>query len=558
METKNPNAFVLKKFEKLGYDEHHLISPTETAVGGFALFWKSNVKLEVLYANANLIDTFIEYEGKSFFASFIYGDCDKKQRQLQWEHLTSMASSREAPWFATGDFNDLISNSEKVGGPERTEGSLSDLCTFFSEGDLFDLRHSRDPLSWRGQRGTHFVRCRLDRAVANSFWAEAYPTARCQYLDYASSDHKPLISFLEPDSKKRKGMFRYDRRLKDNVEAKLVIKEAWKAAGQTSVSSKISAARHAITEWNKLQHRNSRLLIEENKRELEATLTSPVNDTTLIQSVTEKLNAAYLAEEEFWKQRSRLLWLQLGDRNTGFFHATAKNRKRANAFTVIENNNGESFYKEEEIAKVITSYFEDLFTSTPARRDRAETIHHAIDPVITDVDNERLIAVPSAAEIWEETFSIHSDKAPGPDGFSAGFFQTHWDDIGADIVKEVQEYFRSGTLPSIINSTHIRLIPKGESPQKVSEYRPIALCNVYYKVFSKILTRRLQSLLDSIISENQSAFVPGRAIFENVLITHEVLHFLKNSKAEKRCSMAVKTDMTKAYDRLEWDFIALV
>ena len=64
--------------------------------------------------------------------------------------------------------------------------------------------------------------------------------------------------------------------------------------------------------------------------------------------------------------------------------------------------------------------------------------------------------------------------------------------------------------------------------------------------------------MEKLISENQSAFVPGRAIGDNVLITHEVLHTLKTSKAEKRVAMAVKTDMSKAYDRLEWNFISSV
>ena len=122
----------------------------------------------------------------------------------------------------------------------------------------------------------------------------------------------------------------------------------------------------------------------------------------------------------------------------------------------------------------------------------------------------------------------------------------------------MQNFFSTGYLPSRINTTHIRLIPKILSPKKVAEYRPIALCTVFYKIISKLLSKRLQPVLQSIVAENQSAFVPNRAITDNVLITHEVLHYLKTSGAEKICYMAVKTDMCKAYDRLEWDFTRLV
>ena len=172
--------------------------------------------------------------------------------------------------------------------------------------------------------------------------------------------------------------------------------------------------------------------------------------------------------------------------------------------------------------------------------------------------NESLITRPSAKEIKEATFAIHADKAPGPDGFSASFFQTNWDVIGPAIVTEIQHFFTTGVLATSLNETHVRLIPKTLDATRVEDYRPIALCNVYYKIISKVLTRRLQPVLCDIISENQSAFVQGRAISDNVLITHEVLHYLKTSKAEKWCPMAVKTDMSKAYDRIEWEFIAKV
>ena len=130
--------------------------------------------------------------------------------------------------------------------------------------------------------------------------------------------------------------------------------------------------------------------------------------------------------------------------------------------------------------------------------------------------------------------------------------------MGSLFISEVQSFFLSSIFPAKINLTHIRLIPKIQSPQKMVDYRLIALCTVFYKIIAKVLSKRLQHVLQELISENQSAFVPKRAIIDNVLITHEVLHYLKTSKAKERCYMAVKTDMSKVYDRIEWEFIRLV
>lgn len=147
--------------------------------------------------------------------------------------------------------------------------------------------------------------------------------------------------------------------------------------------------------------------------------------------------------------------------------------------------------------------------------------------------NEQLIQDPTANEIKDALFAIHADKAPGPDGFSASFFQANWEVVGPAVVREIQQFFLTGSISTSMNTTHIRLIPKVTSPKVVAEYRPIALCNDFFKIISKLLSHRLKVILHMIISKNQSTFVAGRAIADNVLITHEVLHYLKSSTAQK-------------------------
>lgn len=109
-----------------------------------------------------------------------------------------------------------------------------------------------------------------------------FPTARCHYLDYEGSDHKPLLTLLEPHKKKRQRLFRYDRRLKDNAETKELVRAIWEEEPSLTVREKIEASRKATSAWNKNQQRNSRVIIEDKKEKLEAALTAGENDTMLI------------------------------------------------------------------------------------------------------------------------------------------------------------------------------------------------------------------------------------------------------------------------------------
>ena len=146
-------------------------------------------------------------------------------------------------------------------------------------------------------------------------------------------------------------------------------------------------------------------------------------------------------------------------------------------------------------------------------------------------------------------------STPGPDGMSPVFFQKYWDIVGPNVIGCVLNILRTGVIPNGLNDTFICLIPKVNCPQKMTEFRPISLCNVVYKLVSKVLANRLKKILPDVISDAQSAFVPGRQITDNVLVAFEVMHCINQRRKGKKGLMAIKLDMSKAYDRV-WAIIS--
>ncbi|CAE6215539.1 unnamed protein product [Arabidopsis arenosa] len=375
IETKNPDLAVEKSLEWMLYPSHFLVSPHSPGGGGLALYWKNDVDITILSPCQNFIDTQI-----------------------------------------------------------KQDGSFVDIRSFMAQCDLFDLRHSGNFLSWRGKRHDHLVHCRLDIAMANGAWSEVYPHSHSEYLRFEGSDHRPLLTILDLTKKQKKGIFRYDRRLKENEEVTSLIKEAWEFDKEESVEGKLTRCRREIIAWTRIKHQNSQKLIEENRQKLEEAMVSQDPDPTLISTINHNLLLAYKSEEDFWKQRSRLLWLSLGDRNSGYFHAITRGRAAINKFSVIEDNDGIPQFEEEDMLKVITKYFDNLFLSQET--GNFSLVQEALKPCISTETNTKLTLVPTEKEIKIACFSIHADKAPGPDGFSASFFQSNWNTIGPLVISE--------------------------------------------------------------------------------------------------------------------------
>lgn len=215
---------------------------------------------------------------------------------------------------------------------------------------------------------------------------------------------------------------------------------------------------------------------------------------------------------------------------------------------MIQDSDGLEYSKQEDIAMVAIQYFVNLFSAQPVIQ--TEAVLHDVKPCVSGEMNGELLRPFEASDVKDALFGMCPTKSPEPDGMCPLFFQHFWHEICSDVVGYVLSIIRNAVMPQELNYTHIALIPKIKNPTKISDFRPISLCIVLYKIIAKVLANRMKKFLESIISETQSAFVPGRLITDNIVVSFELVHFMNQQRASNNCNMALKLDMGKAYDRV--------
>lgn len=245
--------------------------------------------------------------------------------------------------------------------------------------------------------------------------------------------------------------------------------------------------------------------------------------------------------------------MKAGDWNTRFFHAITKNRRAQNFIHSLFDDAGKEWFEEKDLGRLAEQYFGVLFGS----EDVGMVIEdwEDIPAGISAEQNADLLEEITQEEVRRALFDINPNKCLGPDGMSGFFYQQFWDAVGPELTQMVQNFFQNGVMEDDMNLTNICLIPKKLKPTSLPEFRPISLCNVVFKVISKILAKRLKITLPSMISDSQAAFVEGRLISDNILVAHEMLHALNSRNKCAEEYIALKTEISKAYDRVEWPFL---
>ncbi|PNY08539.1 ribonuclease H [Trifolium pratense] len=332
-----------------------------------------------------------------------------------------------------------------------------------------------------------------------------------------------------------------------------IVKEAWQQ-NQGRIGTKLQHTLEALHNWGRKTFGIIPKRIKETQQDL-YTLQQKQDNPSISQQIIEKervLDDLLEKEEMWWSQRSRALWLIHGDKNTKFFHQKASQRRRKNTIEAIKDQMDVTHTNLDEIETIFLNHFQQLFTSQPIFN-----VDNTVQVVKNRVDQnmyEHLNNDFTEEEVFQAIKDMKSLAAPGPDGLPARFYHTYWDIVGKDITREILQVLNHGGNPTPFNDTHICLIPKINKPSAPSEFRPISLCNVTLKIITKTIANRLKTILPNLISHNQSAFVPGRLITDNTLVANEIFHYL-NQTNRQNGYVGIKTDMAKAYDRVEWGFL---
>ena len=164
------------------------------------------------------------------------------------------------------------------------------------------------------------------------------------------------------------------------------------------------------------------------------------------------------------------------------------------------NHTGMWTSTQDQLPPLFINYYHSLFTT--ANPSHIEQVAECIAPMVTDEMNRSLTREFTSSKVIKALKQMASLKAPGPDGLPPVFYQKYWHLIGEDITKAVLTCLNTRKILKAINHTHITLIPKVKNLEDMTKFRPISLCNVIYKILSKVLTNRLKSILPQIVSES--------------------------------------------------------
>jgi ribonuclease HI/exonuclease III len=539
--------------------------------GGLATLWTEDAfLLNKSHETQHWIFTELtHYASKLTISLFnLYVPVTYSEKRECWTSLSAFLDQHNpSNIILAGDLNIVLKSKEKRGGSISRDPMLTFVEELQQQWDLLDFSPIRGLYTWSNNRtGTEHISARLDRFLVQGSLIMDKKIIKTKILPKLTSDHKPIQLLLEEEEDLGPLPFRFSPLWIEREGFYETVKEAWAKSFSGSSSfvweQKLKATKQALKEWIKNPVPtpiNTRKEAVYNLETLQTEMESKEITAELLEQEIKAQSSTYRSlrkEEEYWRIKSRSLWLKAGDRNTSFFHRQYRARLSRNHISEIKTTEGQVSKGFTQIKAAADSHFRNLFSEgTQATEGEIAEFLANIPHLVRPEDNAALTSEVTEEEIIKVIWSMGSDKAPGPDGFTIHFYKVCWNIIKRDLQKMIKGFMRKAKIGGGINSTYLALIPKESNPETFARFRPISLCNASYKILAKLLASRIKPMLKRLISSPQGGFVEGRNILDNVIQVQETLH---SSKKRKEKGMLIKLDMANAFDRVNRSFLIKV
>ncbi|PKU59156.1 putative mitochondrial protein [Dendrobium catenatum] len=489
--------------------------------------------------------------------SVIYAANQPEERKLLWDNLLHISQNINLPWAVLGDFNCHRFDYEKAGGSSLSLGRLGELKNFIFNCGLQDLSSVGLLFTWYNQRVDLPIHIKLDRILVNSDFLDFFPTAHYKVDSPFGSDHSPII--LLANSANR-------------TFSRFLFKKFWlnldgfwdvllNVFNSPNLASPISAFYNCLKALKgKIKGMNwsssnflSNAILEAKSHQLQclnALQSSPLDQgcNSNLNLANDRLNHLQMEWASWIAQRAKSYWLTQGEDDLGFLYAKIRSRANRNLIKKISSIRG-TITGHHNIARELIEHFQTLFNATEnfGNHSTSSPVGNMVPSSLTD----SLVEPFSDMDIKAVVFAGKPDSAPGPDGFSFSFYQQAWHIIGYKVCSAVRHFFTTGVMPKGAKATAISLIPKGSHAVNISDFRPISLCNVFYKIVAKLIANRLKPILPHIIHISQAGFIAGRQSMDNIILANELLKVFRGSQK----LFCAKLDIKKAFDSVSREFL---
>ena len=244
--------------------------------------------------------------------------------------------------------------------------------------------------------------------------------------------------------------------------------------------------------------------------------------------------------------------IEQGERCTSYFVKLERQKAKHKMITTLITDNKTVITKHDDILNETAEFYKRLYTSERTDNSSQHFLLNKMTRTLCDSDRDECEGEITLDEVRSAIKTFTNDKSPGCDGLTAEFYQTFFGVIGSDLVDVINYAFKNKKLTLTMRRGIIVLIWKGNEREYLKNWRPISLLNCDYKIITKILASRISDFIPKIIHPNQKCSVKGRSIHDGTSLIRDLIEYVNRNNLP---GLIVSLDQTKAYDRVEWDFL---